>query len=112
MKKNRWIFAVTAGILVVAAAAIAIPGFGKMAILERERQAKDRLWNGKGPSPGYVIVSTPLGTQAVPERYGETGRYTFFNHPQHGILKLDLGGKPLEKMPSDAELGIRRPPPK
>jgi hypothetical protein len=108
VKKNRWIFIVTAGILVVAAAAVAVPGFRNSARMGRERQAQERLRNGKGPCPGYRVVSTPLGNQMVPEIYGDTGIYTFFNHPEHGILKLDLGGKPLEKMPSDAELGIRR----
>ena len=112
MKKNRFVFWVVAGVLAVAATAVAIPGFKNRAILGRENQAKERLRNGKGPCPGYVIVSTPLGSQAVPERYGDTGNYTFFNHPEHGVLKLDTGGKPVEKIPSDAELGITRPRPK
>ena len=109
MKKNRFIFWVVAGVLVVAATAVAIPGFKNRAILGRENQAKERLRSGVGETPGYILVSSPIGKQAVPERYGDTGRFTFFNHPDHGILKLDTGGKPVEKIPSDAELGITRP---
>lgn len=112
MKTNRLIFGVVAVVLAVAAAAVAIPGFSKMAILERENQAKEHLRTGVGKTPGYVLVTSPIGKQAVPERYGETGRYTFFTHPDHGVLKLDTGGKPVEKIPSDAELGITRPRPK
>jgi hypothetical protein len=109
-RRSLLAFGITAGVLTVAGAAIAIPGFRKMAILDRESQAKERLRSGTGPTPGYVLVATPLGKQAVPEVYGETGRYTFFTHPEHGVLKLDLGGKPVERIPSDEELGIRRAP--
>ena len=109
MKKNRFVFWAVAGVLAVAATAVAIPGFKNRAILGRENQAKERLRTGVGETPGYVLVQSPIGKQAVPERYGDTGRYTFFTHPDHGVLKLDTGGKPVEKIPSDAELGITRP---
>ncbi len=115
MKPKRRIGLVFWGTIVVltaAAVAVAIPGFRNVAILGRETQAKERIRSGVGPSPGYVVVSTPIGSQAVPERYGDTGRYTFFTHPDHGVLKLDNGGRPLERIPSDADLGIRRAPPK
>jgi hypothetical protein len=102
-------FGVTAAVLTVAAAAVAIPGFGKMAMLDREAKAKERLRSGTGPTPGYVLVPSPLGKQAIPEVYGETGRYTFFTHPDYGVLKLDTGGKLMERIPSDKELGITRP---
>ncbi|HEX7901354.1 MAG TPA: hypothetical protein VF950_26585 [Planctomycetota bacterium] len=98
--------------LLAAATAVAIPGFKNRAILGRENQAKERLRSGVGETPGYVLVASPIGKQAVPERYGDTGRYTFFTHPDHGVLKLDTGGKIVEKIPSDAELRISRPPPR
>ena len=115
MKPTRKISRVFWGtiiVLTVSAVAVAIPGFRNVAILKREQQAKERIRNGIGPCPGYVVVPSPLGNQAIPERYGETGRYTFFSHPVHGVLKLDNGGQPLKSIPSDADLGIRRPPPK
>ena len=99
-------------VLAVAAASVAIPGFGKMALLDRESQAKERLRRGEGKHPGYVVTPSRLGNQMIPEVYGETGRNTFFTHPDHGILKLDTGGKLVERIPSDAELGITRPPKK
>ena len=108
--KSRLIFWGVAGVLAVAAIAVAIPGFGNVARMKREEQAKERLRNGKGPTPGYILVDTPLGKQARPEVYGESGIYTFFSHPEHGVLKLDNGGKVLERIPSDADLGIRRAP--
>ena len=111
-RKSRVVFWSTIAVLTVAAVAVAIPGFRTVAVLERERQAKDRLHNGSGPCPGYLVVPSPIGPQAVPERYPETGRYTFFIHPDLGVLKLNNGGKIVERVPSDAELGIRRPPPK
>ena len=98
--------------LTAAAVAVAIPGFKNVAILKRERQARDRLHNGIGPCPGYVVVPSAIGPQAIPERYGDTGRYTFFVHPAHGVLKLDTGGRIVERIPSDADLGIRSAPPK
>lgn len=51
-------------------------------------------------------MSTPLGNQRVPEIYGDTGIYTFFNPPEH-VQKLDLGGKPLETCPA-ARSWVRR----
>ena len=111
-RKIGLVFWGTILVLTIAAVAVAVPGFRNVAILKRENQARERIRSGAGPSPGYVVVSSPIGSQAIPERYGDTGRYTFFTHPDHGVLKLDIGGRPLDRIPSDADLGIRRPPPK